>query len=89
MKRIRRFDWLRYAMCAAAALFLTSCATPEEKDFSPTLYTKYDRKVIELNEQVARGGLSITEAEKLRQTAFREYLAELKEARLRREVRNW
>ena len=65
-----------------------ACHTTEKAE-KPGLYQTYDQKVLELRDAVRRDEMTVSEAEELRQEAFREYLQELQEHRVDMEYRNY
>lgn len=70
------------------ALSHFACNTAEKAE-KPGLYQTYDQKVLELRDAVRRDEMTVSEAEQLRQEAFREYLEELQEHRVDMQYRNY
>lgn len=71
-------------------LFLSACNTMPEKTMTQQYsYEQYDERVQGLKDSVARGDLSVTEAEAMRQEAFREYLEAVRERQIELEYRNY
>jgi len=65
------------------------CRTMDKPVPEPAYYEKYDLYVTELHRAVDRGEMTVAEAEKLRQEAFRSYLQELQEQQEFAEYRNY
>lgn len=67
---------------------LTACRTTQEKS-ELTYYDGYNQTVEMLKASVDRGELTVSEAEKLRQEAFKKYTDEMKEKQIAMEYRNY
>lgn len=71
-------------------LCLSACNTmPDKKMTEQYSYAEYDQRVNELKGAVERGDLSVTEAETMRQEAFRDYLEAVRERQIELEYRNY
>ena len=79
----------QFAAILLMAALSFSCKTMEMERKWPTLYEKYDLYASELQEAVERGELTITEAEVLRQEAYRGYLKDLERHQIQAEARNY
>lgn len=73
--------------------FFTSCAnyrsTVNEAAPEKPAYQVYDERVAALGKAVEKRDITVAEAEKKRQEAFREYLDALEKERVNREYRNY
>ncbi len=67
---------------------LTGCRTTQEKP-EPNYYDGYNQTVEMLKASVDRGELTVTEAEELRQEAFKKYTGEMKEKQVAMAYRNY
>ncbi|HTL48685.1 MAG TPA: hypothetical protein VL688_11565 [Verrucomicrobiae bacterium] len=78
-----------WAVVVSLACLSLSCKTMEQERSWPTLYEKYDLYATELQHAVERGEMTISEAETLRQEAYRGYLKDLEKQQILAEHRNY
>ena len=80
-----------FLVMGSSCAFMDNFKFPKhEPPDMPMTYGRYDNYVQSLRIATNRGEISATEAERLRQEAYREYLNYLKENTIEREaLRNW
>lgn len=71
-------------------ILFSACNTmPAKKQTELNSYEDYDQRVNGLRMAVERGDMSVTEAEELRQKAFQDYLAAVRDRQVELEYRNY
>lgn len=78
-----------YFVWALLILFSACNTMPAKQHTDAYSYEEYDAKVDSLRAAVDRGDLSVTEAEELRQEAFKEYIEAVRERQVELEYRNY